>query len=112
MAAAASEQQQLPNGALMNGRASHNVEISTETLLRALKPLLDPSSDTEVPATVEEAALDAVGRLGASSAAASLFLTDEQQLAHDVATLALGRAGAPLCVVWQLVYQLVYWPAQ
>ena len=105
VAAAASEQQQVPNGALMNGSASHNAELSIETLLRALKVLLDPTSDTEVPATVEEAALDAVGRLGASSAAASLFFTDEQQLAHDVATLALGRAGVPLCVAWQLVHQ-------
>lgn len=105
VAAAASEQQQLPNGALMNGSASHNAELSTGTVLRALKVLLDLTSDTEVPATVEEAALDAVGRLGASSAAASLFFTDEQQLAHDVATLALGRAGVRLCVAWQLVHQ-------
>ena len=85
----------MPNGPLMNGHASsHDHDVSTAALLRSLKPLLDPTADTEVPANVEEAALDAVGRLGSSSVAASLFFVDELQLAHDVATIALGRAGA------------------
>ncbi len=84
----------MPNGVDMNGHISHDNDLSAEALFRALKPLLDPTSDAEVPANVEEAALDAVGRLGCRSAAASLFFVDESQLAHDVATLALGRAGA------------------
>ena len=84
----------MPNGVDMNGNISHNDDLSAEALFRALKPLLDPTSDAEVPANVEEAALDAVGRLGSNFAAASLFFRDESQLAHDVATLALGRAGA------------------
>ncbi len=56
--------EQMPNGALMNGTVSREHDLSTETLLQALKPLLDPTADAEVPANVEEAALDAVGRLG------------------------------------------------
>jgi len=84
----------MPNGVDMNGNVSQDYDLSAEALFRALKPLLDPTSDAEVPANVEEAALDAVGRLGSKSAAASLFFVDESQLAHDVATLALGRAGA------------------
>lgn len=94
VAAAASEEQQMPNGALMNGTVSHEHDISAESLIHALKPLLDPTADAEVPATVEEAALDAVGRLGANPAAASLFFGDASDLHRDVAALALGRAGA------------------
>ncbi len=94
VAAAASEDQQMPNGALMNGTVSHEHDISTETLIHALKPLLDPTADADVPANVEEAALDAVGRLGASPVAASLFFDNAIELHRDVAALALGRAGA------------------
>ena len=95
VAAAASEHQQMPNGALMNGTASHDHDLSTEALIQALKPLLDPMADAEVPAHVEEAALDAVGRLGASPVASSLFFADPIELHRDVAVLALGRAGGP-----------------
>ena len=91
--AAAAAEQPVPNGILMNGGPSHDHDMSTEALLRSLKPLLDPMADAEVPASVEEAALVAVGSLGSSPAAASLFFADEQQLAHDVAVIALGRAG-------------------
>ena len=94
VAAAASEDQQMPNGALMNGTVSHEHDISTQTLIHALKPLLDPTADADVPANVEEAALDAVGRLGASPVAASLFFDNAIELHRDVAALALGRAGA------------------
>ena len=83
----------MPNGALLNGGPSHDHDMSTEALLRSLKPLLDPTADAEVPASVEEAALIAVGSLGSSAAAALVFFVDEQQLAHDVAVIALGRAG-------------------
>ena len=93
VAAAASEDEQMPNGALMNGTVSRDHDLSTETLLRALKPLLDPTGDAEVPANVEDAALDAVGRLGASPVASSLFFGDAVELHRDVAVLALGRAG-------------------
>ena len=92
--AAAAAEHLIPNGALMNGSPSHDHGMSTEALLRSLKPLLDPTADVEVPASVEEAALVAVGTLGSSPAAASLFFVDEQRLAHDVAIVALGRAGA------------------
>ena len=92
--AAAAAEQLLPNGAIMNGGPSHDHGMSTEALLRSLKPLLDPTADVEVPASVEEAALVAVGSLGSSPAAASLFFVDEQRLPHDVAVIALGRAGA------------------
>ena len=92
--AAAAAERLTPNGALMNGGPSHDHGMSTEALLRSLKPLLDPTADAEVPASVEEAALVAVGSLGSSPAAASLFFVDEQRLAHDVAIIALGRAGA------------------
>ena len=94
MCAAAAAEQLIPNGALMNGELSHDHGMSTEALLRSLKPLLDPTADAEVPASVEEAALVAVGSLGSSPAAASLFFVDEQRLAHDVAIISLGRAGA------------------
>ena len=92
--AAAAAERLIPNGALMNGGPSHDHGMSTEALLSSLKPLLDPTADVEVPASVEEAALVAVGSLGSSPAAASLFFVDEQRLAHDVAIIALGRAGA------------------
>ncbi len=94
VAAAASEDQQMPNGALMNGTVSHEHDISTESLIHALKPLLDPTADTDVHANVEEAALDAVGRLGSSPVAASMFFESPIELHRDVAALALGRAGA------------------
>ena len=93
VAAAASEEQAMPNGALMNGNVSHEHDISTEAVIRALKPFLDPTTDAEVPAAVEEAALDAVGRLGLNPVAASLFFVDTVELHKDVAALALGRAG-------------------
>ena len=64
VAAAASEDQQMPNGALMSGTVSHEHDISTESLIHALKPLLDPTADTDVHANVEEAAPGCCGALG------------------------------------------------
>ncbi|KAL4441281.1 hypothetical protein ABPG77_011518 [Micractinium sp. CCAP 211/92] len=64
-------------------------------LLAALKDVLDVGGAEELPAELEEAALDAVGILGLQRAGAEALLSSATRVVADVAYKALGRAPSP-----------------